>query len=93
MAIAGAESGISFDSMQKLAFATIGVALLSYGAVSPRSLPFPEYNRLFLQNLSIVWLAAIAPLASMLGIYDGKHNNINTVVSDYCVVLFLPLAD
>lgn len=79
--IAGTESRISFDSIQKLAFSTIGVALLSYCAVSPRSLPFPEYNRLFLQNLSIVWLAAIAPVFSLLAVYDGKYNNINTAVS------------
>ena len=82
MLIAGAESKMSFDSMQKLAFSTVGVALLSYGAVSPRSLPFPEYNRLFLQNLSIVWLAAITPLLSLFSVYDAKFNNINTAVSD-----------
>ena len=81
MLIPGAESKISFDSLQKLSFSTIGVALLSYCAVSPRSLPFPEYNRLFLQNLSIVWLAAVAPVASLLSVYDGKYNNINTAVS------------
>lgn len=59
----------------------LGIALLSYCAVSPRSLPFPEYNRLFLQNLSIVWLAAIAPVVGLRAVYDGKYNNINTVVS------------
>ena len=85
--IEGAGSRIIFDSFQKLTFAGIGVALLSYCAVSPRSLPFPEYNRLFLQNLSIVWLAAIAPVVSLLAVYDGKYNNINTVVST-CYVTF-----
>ena len=79
--ITGTESRISFDSIQKLSFSTIGVALLSYCAVSPRSLPFPEYNRLFLQNLSIAWLAAIAPVVLLIGVYDGKYNNINTAVS------------
>ena len=83
--IEGAGSRTIFDSFQKLTFAGIGVALLSYCAVSPRSLPFPEYNRLFLQNLSIVWLAAIAPVVSILAVYDGKYNNINTVVSIYYV--------
>lgn len=81
MLIAGAESKISFDSLQKLAFSTFGIALLSYCAVSPRSLPVPEYNRLFLQNLSVVWLAAIAPVVVLLAVYDGKYNNINTAVS------------
>ena len=79
--IAGAESKISFDSIQKLAFSAMGVSLLSYCAVSPRSLPFPEYNRLFLQNLLTVGLGGILPLLVMICIYDGKYNNINTVVS------------
>jgi hypothetical protein len=79
--IAGAESKISFDSIQKIVFSTIGVSLLSYCAVSPRSLPFPEYNRLFLQNLFTVGLGALPPLLIMLCVYDGKYNNINTVVS------------
>jgi hypothetical protein len=44
--------------------------------------PFPEYNRLFLQNLSIVGLGtAIAPIVLFLGAFDGRYNNINTVVS------------
>jgi ABC-type arginine transport system permease subunit len=80
--ISGAESKISFDSIQKLVFSTMGVALLSYCAVSPRSLPFPEYNRLFLQNLFTVGLGALPPLVMMLCVYDGKYNNINTVVSN-----------
>merc|ERR1719253_1212298 len=83
--IAGVESRITFDSIQKLSFSTIGIALLSYCAVSPRSLPFPEYNRLFLQNLSIVWLAAIAPLLSLLAVFDGKYNNINTAIGTFHV--------
>lgn len=83
--IEGAGSRTIFDSFQKLTFAGIGVALLSYCAVSPRSLPFPEYNRLFLQNLSIVWLAAIAPVVSILAVYDGKYNNINTVIGTFHV--------
>lgn len=90
--IAGTESTISFDSIQKLSFSSIGIALLSYCAVSPRSLPFPEYNRLFLQNLSIVWLAAITPLALLLSVYDGKHNNINTAIGTFHVSFTLGYA-
>mmetsp|Transcript_1476 Transcript_1476/g.3330 ORF Transcript_1476/g.3330 Transcript_1476/m.3330 type:complete len:842 (-) Transcript_1476:145-2670(-) len=90
--IAGTESRISFDSIQKLSFSTLGVALLSYCAVSPRSLPFPEYNRLFLQNLSIVWLAAIGPVFSLLAVYDGKYNNINTVIGTFHVSFTLGYA-
>lgn len=60
----------------------MSMALLSYCAVSPRSLPFPEYNRLFLQNLSIVGIgAAIAPIVLFLGAFDGRYNNINSAVS------------
>jgi len=90
--IAGTESRISFDSIQKLSFSTLGVALLSYCAVSPRSLPFPEYNRLFLQNLSIVWLAAIGPVFLLLAVYDGKYNNINTVIGTFHVSFTLGYA-
>jgi hypothetical protein len=87
--IAGASSRITFDSVQKLGFATLGVALMSYCAVSPRTLPFPEYNRLFLQNLSIVWLAAIAPIISLISVYDGKYNNINTAIGTFYISLTL----
>ncbi len=93
MLIAGTESKITFDSIQKLVFATVGVALLSYCAVSPRSLPFPEYNRLFLQNLSIVWLAAVAPVLLLLAVYDGRYNNINTAVSLFISILPYPCSD
>jgi hypothetical protein len=80
--IAGAGTKITFDSIHKLIFATMSMALLSYCAVSPRSLPFPEYNRLFLQNLTIVGIgAAIAPIVLFLGAFDGRHNNINSAVS------------
>eukprot|EP00571_Detonula_confervacea_P012469 CAMPEP_0172306318 /NCGR_PEP_ID=MMETSP1058-20130122/7411_1 /TAXON_ID=83371 /ORGANISM="Detonula confervacea, Strain CCMP 353" /LENGTH=1113 /DNA_ID=CAMNT_0013018159 /DNA_START=164 /DNA_END=3502 /DNA_ORIENTATION=- len=90
--IAGTESRISFDSIQKLSFSTIAVALLAYCAVSPRSLPFPEYNRLFLQNISIVWLAAIAPIVSLLAVYDVKYNNINTAIGTFHVSFTLGYA-
>ena len=83
--IAGTGSKLSFDSVQKLSFSTLGIALLSYCAVSPRSLPFPEYNRLFLQNLSIIWLAAIAPVGLLLAVFDGKYNNINTAIGTFHV--------
>ena len=87
--IAGATSKITFDSVQKLGFATIGLALMSYCAVSPRTLPHPEYNRLFLQNISIVWLAAVAPIISLISVYDGKYNNINTAIGTFYVSLTL----
>ena len=79
--ISGANTKISFDSIQKVIFATVSMALLSYCAVSPRSVPFPEYNRLFLQNLSIVAIGTIAPVVMFLSVFDGKYNNINAAVS------------
>jgi hypothetical protein len=79
--IAGANTKITFDSVQKVMFATVSMALLSYCAVSPRSLPFPEYNRLFLQNLSTVAIGTIAPILTFLCVFDGRYNNINTAVS------------
>lgn len=92
MLIAGAESRISFDSIQKLSFSTLGIALLSYCAVSPRSLPVPEYNRLFLKNLSVVWLAAIAPVFVLLSVFVGKYNNINTLIGTFHVSFTLGYA-
>lgn len=79
--ISGANNKITFDSIQKGTFATLSLALLSYCAVSPRSLPFPEYNRLFLQNLSLIAIATIAPVVTFLSVFDGRHNNINAAVS------------
>jgi hypothetical protein len=79
--ISGANTKISFDSIQKVIFATVSMALLSYCAVSPRSVPFPEYNRLFLQNLSIVAIGTIAPVVMFLSVFDGRYNNINAAVS------------
>eukprot|EP00985_Skeletonema_marinoi_P010034 scaffold4726_cov103-Skeletonema_marinoi.AAC.2 len=87
--IAGASSRITFDSVQKLGFSMLGVALMSYCAVSPRTLPFPEYNRLFLHNLSIVWLAAWAPIISLIAVYDGKYNSINTAIGTFYISLTL----
>mmetsp|Transcript_31292 Transcript_31292/g.74646 ORF Transcript_31292/g.74646 Transcript_31292/m.74646 type:complete len:989 (+) Transcript_31292:288-3254(+) len=90
--IEGCGAIISFDSVQKLAFSCITVALLSYCSVSPRSLPFPEYNRLFLQNLSVVWLAVIGPIFSLMAVYDPKHNNINTAIGTFHVSFTLGYA-
>ncbi|KAL7429931.1 hypothetical protein ACHAXH_002289 [Discostella pseudostelligera] len=91
--IAGAGTKITFDSIHKLIFATMSMALLSYCAVSPRSLPFPEYNRLFLQNLTIVGIgAAIAPIVLFLGAFDGRHNNINSAIGTFHVSFTLGYA-
>ncbi|KAL3756468.1 hypothetical protein ACHAWU_009862 [Discostella pseudostelligera] len=91
--IAGAGTKITFDSIHKLIFATMSMALLSYCAVSPRSLPFPEYNRLFLQNLSIVGIgAAIAPIVLFLGAFDGRYNNINSAIGTFHVSFTLGYA-
>lgn len=90
--ISGAKMKISFDSIQKVSFAALSMALLSYCAVSPRSLPFPEYNRLFLHNLSIVGIGTIAPVAIFLAVFDGRYNNINSAIGTFYVSFTLGYA-
>ena len=59
----------------------MGVATLSYCAVSPRNLqPLSEYNRHFYDNLRLVALCTIAPLANFLLVCDARENDINSVV-------------
>lgn len=58
----------------------VSVALLSYGAVSPRHLPLVEYNQKFYENLGLVGLATLAPIANFLLVCDARENDINSVV-------------
>ena len=78
--ISGANTKLTVDSIQRISFIGLSMALLSYFAVSPRSLPFPEYNRLFLQNFSTVGIGTIAPIVTFLAVFDGRYNNINTAI-------------
>ena len=59
----------------------MGVATLAYCAVSPRNLqPLSEYNRHFYDNLRLVALCTIVPLANFLLVCDARENDINSVV-------------
>jgi hypothetical protein len=78
--ISGANTKLTVDSIQRISFIGLSMALLSYFAVSPRTLPFPEYNRLFLLNLSTVGIGTLVPIITFLAVFDGRYNNINTAI-------------
>ena len=61
----------------------VTVALACYSAVSPRTLPVAEYNARFQENLRIVSLAVIVPVINLLGVFDGKENDINSVIHTF----------
>jgi hypothetical protein len=85
--ISGANTKLTVDSIQRISFIGLSMALLSYFAVSPRSLPFPEYNSLFLQNFSTVGIGTLVPIITFLAVFDGRYNNINTVIGT-CHIAF-----
>jgi len=63
----------------------IGVALLCYSAVSPRTLPTDEYNEKFVGNIKIVSLMMIAPIFSFLLVFDPKENDINNEINAFYI--------
>lgn len=76
---------INLCSVQKISFSLVCVALASYAAVSPRHLPPDQYNEGFFNNLRIVALAGLVPITNMLLVFDGKENDINSVVGAFFV--------
>ena len=70
-------------SFQKIFALFATVALVSYSAVSPRSLPLAEYNHRFHTNLRIVMLATIVPALNFMAVFDRRENDINTVVHTF----------
>lgn len=59
------------------------MGLLSYSAVSPRSLPLTEYNLQFYENLQVTCLATLAPAIYMLFVFDARENDINSVINSF----------
>lgn len=59
----------------------IGLTLLCYTAVSPRTLPTVEYNEKFYENVKNVSLMMVAPILNFLLVFDPKENNINNAVN------------
>lgn len=49
--------------MQKVATCLAAVAVVCYSAVSPRTLPFAEYNAKFYDNLNLAALVVLPPLS------------------------------
>lgn len=74
---------ISFDSIQKIVFYSIGTLLLCYCAVSPRTLPFAEYNKKFKKNIQRVMLTYIVPSVTFLLIYDSKETSLNALLNTF----------
>ena len=81
MSLVEAGTMITFDSLQKITFMILGVMLVSYCAVSPRTLPIVEYNVRFKENIEIVSLVLIAPILSSILVFDAKENDLNKFVS------------
>jgi len=82
-AITLAEAGtlITFDSMQKVAFFLMGTFILSYCAVSPRTLELSEYNQQFKKNMQTVMLTFIVPVFTFLLVLEARENDLNSLVS------------
>jgi hypothetical protein len=87
-----AGSRLSFSSIQKISTILISMSLLSYSAVSPRSLPLTEYNLQFYENLCLVCLSAISPAFYMVSVFDARMNDINSVTNTFFVTFFLGYA-
>ena len=83
VSLAEASANMSFDSIQKLVFVVVGVMLMSYCAVSPRTLPVVEYNMRFKENLQIVSLVLIAPIITSISVFDAKESDINHAISTF----------
>ena len=78
-----ASSRLTFDSIQLISLLLLTVGLLSYSAVSPRSLPLTEYNLQFYENLRVAFLSTVAPAIYLLSVLDARENDINTVTKSF----------
>jgi len=71
--------GITFGTFQRIVLIAGSVTLACYAAVSPRTLPLPDYNARFYENLQIVSLATIAPIVNMAMVSNGDLNDVNAL--------------
>jgi hypothetical protein len=69
--------------VQKISLLAVGIALLCYSAVSPRTLPTVEYNEKFYENIRLVSLMMIAPSLTFLMVFDPRENDINKEVGAF----------
>jgi hypothetical protein len=74
---------LSFDSVQKLVFLSIGVVLLSYSAVSPRTAETVDYITKVKQNLRTASLISVVPFLVLLSIIEAKESDINSIVTTF----------
>jgi hypothetical protein len=87
--IVEASARLSFVSIQKISMCLMVISLLSYAAVSPRSLPLIDYNLQFYENFRLVCLSTIAPALYMLLVFDARENDINSVTNTFTMSFFL----
>lgn len=80
---------ITFDSIQKMSFWMLGICVMSYCAVSPRTLAKVEYNKIFKQNVQLVLLSFAVPFVSCLLTLDMKQNDVNSLISTFYASLTL----
>ena len=71
----------TLDSIMKLTTCLFLAAICCYAAVSPRTLPWIEYNQLFYSNLRIASLAMIPPLLILILVMDVTNNTIQNIVN------------
>mmetsp|Transcript_13305 Transcript_13305/g.19149 ORF Transcript_13305/g.19149 Transcript_13305/m.19149 type:complete len:412 (+) Transcript_13305:270-1505(+) len=74
---------LNFDSLQKLSILLTVVSLLSFCAVSPRTLPTALYNERFRRNLALLALPLIAPMIEYSLVLDARENDVNNLVTAF----------
>jgi hypothetical protein len=85
---------LRFRSVLKLTGVVVTFMVLSYLAVSPRSLPLIEYNQAYKENLLRVAGSIAGPLLMMTVLQYGSHANINDVIGRFvssCTIGYVTL--
>ena len=77
------EGGITFDSLQKLVFFMAGIFIMSYAAVSPRTLDRVQYNVQFRKSLYRLVMAFVPSLGYLLAVMEREQNNLNTLIGTF----------
>lgn len=77
------EDSITFDSLQKLAFFTSGILVMSYAAVSPRTLDRLHYNLQFRKNVSRLLMTFLPSVGYLLAVVEREQNSLNSLIGTF----------
>jgi hypothetical protein len=77
------EGGVTIDSLQKLVFFMTGVLVMSYAAVSPRSLDRIHYNLQFRKNISRLLMAFLPSIGYLLAVVEREQNTLNALIGTF----------